>query len=104
MKTFYLLRHEDLHNNSGVGVVAEGIIFDSGMCAMTWLTDHPTVTVFDKITTVKDLHGHGGKTEVVIEGKHLKFDYCIEAARTKKSQEKKEKDGKTGNTKIPTGG
>jgi len=46
MKKFYLLRHEDVHNNSGTGIVAEGVIFDNGMGAMTWLTDEPTVTTF----------------------------------------------------------
>ena len=104
MKTFYLLRHEDVHDNTGHGVVAEGIIFDSGMCAMTWLTEHSTITVFPKITVVKKIHGHDGRTEVVIEGKHQKFNDCVEAARTKKSQEKKDQDGKTGNTKIVSGG
>jgi len=89
MKTFYLLRHRDVHGNSGTGVVAEGIIFDSGMCAMTWLTEYKTVTVFDKITTVKKLHGHGTLTEVIIEDKSKKFDFCKQEARTIKTQENK---------------
>lgn len=93
MKAFYLLRHTDVHSNSGVGVVAEGIIFDSGMCAMTWLTKYPTVTVFDKITTVKKLHGHEGLTEVVLEGKHDKFSECKDAARLKKSNNKRKEAG-----------
>ncbi len=90
MKEFYLLRHEDVHNNSGTGVVAEGTIFDSGMCAMTWLSTHPTVTVFDKIVTVKELHGHDGKTEVVVEGKHDKFEECKKIARAYTTARKKE--------------
>jgi hypothetical protein len=96
MKTFYLLRHEDLHGHAGTGVVAEGIIFDSGMVAMTWLSEYPTVTVFPKITTVKKLHGHEGRTEVVIEGKHKLFAACRDAAKLKKDiqdykEEKNEK-------------
>lgn len=92
MKRFYLLRHEDVHNQSGTGVVAEGIVFDSGMCAMTWLTDDSTVTVFMKITVVKKLHGHGGKTEVVLEGKHKKFTECQELARLKKTKSKRDEE------------
>lgn len=94
MKKFYLLRHEDEHENSGNGVVAEGIIFNSGMCAMTWLTPYSTITIFDKVTTVKKLHGHGGKTEVVIEGKHKRFEECKEIARQKKNEGKKKNESK----------
>ena len=92
MKRFYLLRHEDVHNSSGTGIVAEGIIFDSGMCAMTWLSVHSTVTIFDKVTTVKKLHGHEGKTEIVLEGKHKKFNECQEAARLKKSSDNRKEE------------
>ena len=90
MKTFYLLRHKDVHDNTGIGVVAEGIIFDSGMCAMTWLSNHPTVTVFDKIVTVKKVHGHGGRTEVIIEEQDERFDDCKTEARLIKSKKKKD--------------
>lgn len=94
MKTFYLLRHEDLHGHAGTGVVAEGIIFDSGMVAMTWLSDYPTVTVFPKITVVKKLHGHEGRTEVVIEGKDKRFEKCKEDAKLKKDIKDRQEDEK----------
>lgn len=88
MKTFYLLRHEDIHGNSGIGVVAEGIIFDSGMCAMTWLSDTPTVTTFRRIQDVNKLHSHEGKTQVVVEGNRRQvklFTECREIARIRQS-------------------
>lgn len=91
MKTFYLLRHNDVHGNSGIGVVAEGIIFDSGMCAMTWLSDIATVTTFRKVTDVEKLHGHDGKTQVIIEGNRKQKDLfvsCRAVAREKKSIKK----------------
>lgn len=87
MKLFYLLRHEDVNGNSGCGVVAEGVIFDNGQAAMTWLTDISTVTVFAKISDVKKLHGHEGKTEVVIENvkkDEKKFENCRNMAKLKK--------------------
>lgn len=96
MRKFYLLRHEDVHNNSGTGVVAQGVIFDQGMGAMTWLTDEPTVTTFVRgIRGVKKLHGHDGKTEVIIEGVKKdakKFEQCQDAVRTMKAKRKHQKE------------
>ena len=34
---------------------------------MTWLSEHPSVTVYDNIGEVRAIHGHDGKTEVVME-------------------------------------
>lgn len=93
MKTFYLLRHKDVHGNSGEGVVAEGVIFDNGMCAMTWLSNIQTVTIWKKITEVKKIHGHEGLTDVIIEGKSKKFDWCVEQAKLQRQREKQEKKG-----------
>jgi hypothetical protein len=87
MKTFYLLRHEDVHGNSGIGVVAEGVIFDSGICAMTWLSQISTVTNFRGIRDVAKLHSHEGKTEVVVEGNRRQsklYAQCRELAKIKK--------------------
>jgi hypothetical protein len=95
MKTFYLLRHQDVHGNSGTGVVAEGVIFDSGMCSMTWLSEFESVTTFRNIATVKRLHSHDGKTEVVIEGQKNqaeKFTQCKLIARKKKTLDNHKKE------------
>jgi 6-pyruvoyl-tetrahydropterin synthase len=54
---------------------------------MTWLTDISTVTIFSRIGDVKRLHGHEGKTEVVIENvrkDRKKFEMCREMAKLKK--------------------
>jgi len=86
MRRFYLLRHEDVNNNSGIGVVAEGVIFGDGSGSYTWLTKHKTVTTFIKVKDVIDLHSHGGKTEIVIEGVKRnikKFEKCDAAAHEK---------------------
>lgn len=86
MKRFYLLRHEDIHNNSGTGVVAEGIIFGDGTGSYTWLTKHKTVTTFVKVKDVIDLHSHNGRTDMIIEGvkKQAKvFEECDRLAHDK---------------------
>ena len=64
MKIFYLNRTEDESGISGTGRVAQGFIFDNGKVAVTWLSEHPSVTVYDSIGEVHAIHGHGGKTVV----------------------------------------
>lgn len=90
MRKFYLLRHEDVNGNSGTGVVAEGVIFDDGTGAYTWLTKMKTVTTFWKIADVKAMHSHGGKTEVIIEGSK-KFEECNQCARDIKNKRRQER-------------
>ena len=67
MKIFYLKRTEDESGVSGTGRVAQGFVFDNGKVAVTWLSEHPSVTVYDSIGEVHAIHGHGGKTEVIME-------------------------------------
>ncbi len=67
MKMFYLKRVEDESGVSGTGRIAQGFIFDNGKVALTWLSEHPSVTIYDSIGEVTAVHGHGGKTEVVME-------------------------------------
>lgn len=90
MKKFYLLRHEDVNGYSGTGVVAEGIIFDDGTGAFTWLTPIKTVTTFWKIADIKYMHGHDGKTEVIIEGQK-KFIECQQCAKDLKDLQRAQK-------------
>ena len=72
MKIFYLNRTEDESGVSGTGRVAQGFIFDNGKVAVTWLSAHPPVTVYDNVGEVHAIHGHGGKTEVVMEPDYKK--------------------------------
>jgi hypothetical protein len=67
MKIFYLKRIEDESGISGTGRIAQGFIFDNGKVALTWLSEHPSVTIYDSIGEVHAIHGHGGKTEVIME-------------------------------------
>ena len=67
MKIFYLNRTEDESGVSGTGRVAQGFIFDNGKVCVTWLSEHPSVTVYDNIGEVRAIHGHQGKTEIIME-------------------------------------
>jgi len=67
MKIFYLKREEDESGVSGTGRVAQGFVFDNGKVCVSWLSEHPSVTVYDNIGEVHAIHGHGGKTQVEFE-------------------------------------
>jgi len=67
MKIFYLRREEDESGVSGTGRVAQGFVFDNGKVAVTWLSEHPSVTIYDNIGEVHAIHGHAGKTAVEFE-------------------------------------
>jgi hypothetical protein len=67
MKTFKLLRNEDASGISGTGFVAEGIEFTSGECAMSWLTEHRSIAIYPNMATLVNIHGHGGRTQVIYD-------------------------------------
>lgn len=66
MKTFFLLRKQDLTGISGTGVVAEGVQFSDGSAALRWLVgDHQSTVVYASIEAVEYVHGHGGATQII---------------------------------------
>ena len=69
MRRFYLHRDLDVSGVSGLGNVAEGCQFDSGWCALTWLTSddetNMVVSYYKSINRVIEIHGHGGMTKVI---------------------------------------
>lgn len=65
VRQFQLHRDVDDSGVSGTGVVAEGVVFWNGKCAVTWISDKTSVAVYDNIGKVEDIHGHGGHTRVV---------------------------------------
>lgn len=66
-KLFYLQRTQDESGVSGTGRIAQGVIFDNGKVALTWLSEHPSVAMYDNIGDVRTIHGHAGNTEVIME-------------------------------------
>jgi hypothetical protein len=64
MRTFTLVRDKDLSGVSGTGTVAEGIEFDTGKVAICWLTKYHSVSVFDSLHVLEQVHGHEGSTKV----------------------------------------
>ena len=64
MKRFRLFRKDDVSGVSGIGFVAEGILFSNGKAVMCWTTKYSTIVVFDSIADVISIHGHNGSTEI----------------------------------------
>jgi hypothetical protein len=67
MRRFVLERDVDATGVSGVGRVAEGVVFSSGWVALTWLTDVTSLVFYPSIQNVERIHGHSGLTRVVWE-------------------------------------
>ena len=65
MRRFVLDRKEDVSGVSGLGVVAEGIQFHDGQCAMSWLGRFHTMVIAPNIEELINIHGHDGRTVVV---------------------------------------
>lgn len=64
MNTFVLRRHEDVSGTSGTGVVAEGVVFTDGSCALHWVTKLTSWAVYASVEEMEAIHGHDGRTVV----------------------------------------
>ena len=51
---------------SGTGAVVEGVQFTNGWCALRWISQKSSLCFYKSIEDVKQIHGHGGNTEIVI--------------------------------------
>ena len=63
---FRVFRHEDINGNTGCGVVAEGVIFSNGKCVIQWLGAVASIATFDSLDHLISIHGHNGKTVVLL--------------------------------------
>jgi hypothetical protein len=65
MRRFELHRDEDATGVSGVGIVAEGVVYHNGWVSMIWRTSLFSLVVYPNIMSVESIHGHNGKTRLV---------------------------------------
>lgn len=66
MRLFNLQRDIDETGVSGTGIVAEGVEFSDGRCAMRWLTPTASTGIYENLEQLVQIHGHNGKSRVVI--------------------------------------
>ena len=64
MRRFVLDRTDDESGVSGIGIVAEGVEFSNGQCALAWLSKESSVAVYPNIKQLERIHGHNGRTVV----------------------------------------
>lgn len=65
-RMFVLMRHRDISGISGIGEVAEGVVWSDGSVSLRWHGEHAATTFWQGgITAMLHVHGHNGSTEVV---------------------------------------
>jgi hypothetical protein len=63
MRSFRLVRTEDASGVSGIGIVAEGVEFSDGQCALHW-HNFGSIGIYKDMETLLRVHGHEGRTKV----------------------------------------
>lgn len=63
-RRFVLQREVDATGTSGTGIVAEGVEFSDGQCALHWLTQYTSVAVYANARVLVAIHGHNGNTTI----------------------------------------
>jgi len=65
---FSLQREYDESGVSGTGVIAYGVKcpYPNGKVSLAWVAgSHHSVAVYDSISDVEAIHGHGGSTHII---------------------------------------
>lgn len=93
VQVFHIEREEDVSGVSGIGVVAVGVIWPSGEVEIEWIVPGKpeSRTKYENLDEVIQIHGHEGRTKVVIGNYGKKCRACGRAYRTQKL--KKENEG-----------
>jgi hypothetical protein len=69
MKLFNLNRAVDASGVSGVGLIAEGVVFSGGQAVLHWVSERTVVgvsslVIYDSMEDLVKVHGHNGNTTV----------------------------------------
>lgn len=60
-------RDADISGVSGVGVVAQGVVFDDGTTVIRWHGEHCSTAVWDTLVDAIEIHGHNGATRFIFD-------------------------------------
>ncbi|MFZ9595622.1 MAG: hypothetical protein ACO3A2_06035 [Bdellovibrionia bacterium] len=66
MKLFIFYRKKDPSGVSGTGIVAEGVEFTNGWCALRWISSKPSLCFYSSLEDLRSIHGHGDFTQIQI--------------------------------------
>lgn len=64
-RRFQLDRSVDVTGASGVGVVADGVLWPDGTVSIRWRGPKPSVVFWEDLAHAEAVHGHGGHTRFV---------------------------------------
>lgn len=65
-RTFHLQRYLDVTGVSGMGRVADGVLWTDGTVTVKWLGEHTSEVSWPRgMESVDAIHGHDGRTKVV---------------------------------------
>lgn len=67
LKIFFLERSQDVSGISGVGIIAEGCLFDSGEAVVHWFGAHASINIYKSIDDILFVHGHNGSTKLIFK-------------------------------------
>lgn len=60
-------RDEDVNGVSGTGRVAEWAEFSDGCVVVRWVSNMASTNVYQNAKQAESIHGHGGRTKMVVE-------------------------------------
>ena len=84
LRSFTLVRSEDVSGSSGLGIVATGIELHDGQIVLKWERPPYATALYRDLHAMMMVHEHGGKTKVV-------FHQCPFSLALKKSASKKKR-------------
>lgn len=77
-RRFYLMRHKDQTGISGTGVVADGVVWQTGAVTLNWRGGGESYNTWpgpNALAEVERIHGHGGLTSVVFRDDEDGYPY-----------------------------
>ncbi len=70
MKTFKIIRNEDVSGVSGIGHVIDGVVFEDGTTVIQWLRKWKSIAIYKSFEEFKAVHidSHPeNKTEIIFD-------------------------------------
>lgn len=66
-RMFHLERDTDVSGVSGIGRVADGVLWPDGSVTIRWRGDQPSTVNWATLAHAEAVHGHGGATRIVFD-------------------------------------
>ncbi|UQN06307.1 hypothetical protein [Deinococcus sp. QL22] len=66
MQRFQLVRTQDVSGSSGIGVVAEGVVFSDGAAVLRWRVPPFSTGFYASVDDLIQVHGHEGRTTLQV--------------------------------------